>query len=150
MKKLSRQEFLTLLAWSSVGIPASLMGLGSFGFLVPNVTYGLSTVVKIGKPGDFVPGSNIFMPEQRLFIASEAKGMRAMSAVCTHLGCTVGKVEWGYQCPCHGSRFDASGRVLRGPAPKSLPWYKIFQGPDAFLMVDTRVEVPQETFLKST
>lgn len=43
---------------------------------------------------------------------------------CTHLGC----VPLGHQgpfngwfCPCHGSVFDASGRVRRGPAPKNLP-----------------------------
>jgi len=90
------------------------------------------------------------MPEQRLFVSSGAKGIRAMSAICTHLGCTVGRVEWGYQCPCHGSKFDAAGRVLRGPAPKPLPWYKIFQGPDAYLIVDTRVEVPTETFFELT
>ena len=150
MKKLSRQEFLALLAWSSVGIPASVMGIGSFGFLIPKVTYGRSSINKIGKSVDFPSGSNIFMPEQRLFIASEAEGIRAMSAVCTHLGCTVGRVEWGYQCPCHGSKFDAAGRVLRGPAPKPLPWYKIFQGPDAYLIVDTRVEVPTETFFELT
>jgi cytochrome b6-f complex iron-sulfur subunit len=150
MKKLSRQEFLTLLAWSSVGIPASLMGIGSFKFFVPNVTYGLASSVKIGKPGDLPPGSDIFMPEQRLFITSKAGGIRAMSAICTHLGCTVGRVEWGYQCPCHGSRFDAAGRVLRGPAPKPLPWFKILQGPDGLLLVDTRVQVPTKTFFKLT
>ncbi len=148
MKKLSRQEFLRLLAWSSVGIPASLMGIGSFEFFVPNVTYGLSSTVKIGKPVDFPSESTIFMPEQRLYITSEAEGITAMSAVCTHLGCTVGRVEWGYQCPCHGSRFDATGRVLRGPASKPLPWFKIFQGPDGLLLVDTRLQVPTKTFFK--
>lgn len=150
MKKLSRQEFLTLLAWSGVGIPASLMGIGSFEFFIPNVTYGLSSTVKIGKPEDLPAGSNVFIPEQRLFIASEAEGIRAMSAVCTHLGCTVGRVEWGYQCPCHGSRFDASGRVLRGPAPKPLPWFRIFEGPDGLLLVDTRIEVAVGTLFKVT
>ena len=72
----------------------------------------------------------------------------AMSAVCTHLGCTVGKLEWGYQCPCHGSRFDTGGRVLRGPAPKPLPWFKIFQGSDGRMVVDKRRGVPKGTFFK--
>jgi len=70
----------------------------------------------------------------------------AMSAVCTHLGCTVGKLEWGYQCPCHGSRFDTGGRVLRGPAQKPLPWFKIFQGPDGYVVVDTWRPIARGTF----
>jgi ubiquinol-cytochrome c reductase iron-sulfur subunit len=49
-------------------------------------------------------------------------------AVCTHLGCIpLGqksadpKGEWGgWFCPCHGSHFDVSGRVRKGPAPRNL------------------------------
>lgn len=149
MKRLSRQEFLALLAWSSVGIPASLMGAGSFAFLVPRVTSGSPSSLEIGRTEDFPPESQIILPENQLTIISEAAGLRAMSVRCTHLGCTVGKVEWGYQCPCHGSRFDHSGRVLRGPAPRPLPWFKILEGPDGLLVVDTSVEVPRGTFLKS-
>ena len=43
-------------------------------------------------------------------------------AVCTHLGCVPmdgGNYE-GWLCPCHGSQFDASGRIRRGPAPTNL------------------------------
>lgn len=43
--------------------------------------------------------------------------------VCTHLGCVpiayAGDFG-GYYCPCHGSHFDASGRVRKGPAPLNL------------------------------
>ncbi len=45
-------------------------------------------------------------------------------AVCTHLGCvpTVGKGEFGGSlCPCHGSQYDTSQRIRKGPAPKNLP-----------------------------
>ena len=48
--------------------------------------------------------------------------------ICTHLGCiplgnkpTDDRGAWGgYHCPCHGSEYDTSGRVRRGPAPRNL------------------------------
>ena len=40
--------------------------------------------------------------------------------LCTHLGCVPTRGEDGWLCQCHGSVFDGSGRVLRGPAPKNL------------------------------
>ncbi len=49
--------------------------------------------------------------------------------ICTHLGCIpLGnkpadlRGEWGgYFCPCHGSQYDTSGRIRKGPAPTNLP-----------------------------
>ena len=49
--------------------------------------------------------------------------------ICTHLGCvplgqkpTDPKGEWGgWFCPCHGSAYDTSGRIRKGPAPRNLP-----------------------------
>jgi len=44
--------------------------------------------------------------------------------VCTHLGCVplghAGDLD-GWFCPCHGSVYDASGRIVQGPAPANLP-----------------------------
>ena len=52
-----------------------------------------------------------------------------LEGVCTHLGCvplgqkmTDTKGEYnGWFCPCHGSHYDTSGRVRKGPAPDNLP-----------------------------
>ena len=47
-----------------------------------------------------------------------------MSGVCTHLGCVpLGESGdfGGWFCPCHGSHYDTSGRIRRGPAPRNLP-----------------------------
>src|SRR3954454_7641280 len=48
--------------------------------------------------------------------------LHEVSAVCTHLGCQVkfNQAERSWDCPCHGSRFDVSGRLIQGPAVKDL------------------------------
>jgi hypothetical protein len=44
---------------------------------------------------------------------------------CTHESCTItGFADSSYVCPCHGSRFDTSGRVLNGPASRALRQYQ--------------------------
>jgi ubiquinol-cytochrome c reductase iron-sulfur subunit len=60
---------------------------------------------------------------------------------CTHLGCVPighqGQYE-GWSCPCHGSLYDTSGRVRRGPAPTNLP-----VPPYAF-QTDTKIRIGEE------
>ncbi len=66
-----------------------------------------------------------------------------MIGVCTHLGCIPLGIDEGdpkgqfdgYFCPCHGSQYDAAGRIRKGPAPKNLvvPDYK-FESPTKILV----------------
>ncbi|MEO9515923.1 MAG: ubiquinol-cytochrome c reductase iron-sulfur subunit [Paracoccaceae bacterium] len=55
----------------------------------------------------------------------EAGEWLVMMGVCTHLGCVPlgdGSGEFGgWFCPCHGSHYDTSGRIRKGPAPENLP-----------------------------
>ena len=47
-----------------------------------------------------------------------------MLGVCTHLGCVPlgDKGDYdGWFCPCHGSHYDTSGRIRKGPAPTNMP-----------------------------
>jgi Rieske Fe-S protein len=60
-----------------------------------------------------------------LVMRIENDRFRVLSLECTHLGCTL---RWddttqGLACACHGSRFDDAGRVLEGPAKRSLDEY---------------------------
>jgi Rieske Fe-S protein len=59
-----------------------------------------------------------------LIVNSEGTGLEnfGLNAICTHLGCTVPWVpaENKFKCPCHGSQYNAQGKVIRGPAPLSL------------------------------
>ena len=55
--------------------------------------------------------------------------------VCTHMGCVPNKEGAGFVCHCHGSLYDDSGRVTRGPAPKNLevPPY-VFTAPNKIVI----------------
>ena len=58
--------------------------------------------------------------------------------VCTHLGCVPsfgGGDFGGWFCPCHGSQYDTSGRIRKGPAPKNLAV------PDYAFLSDTKVTI---------
>lgn len=56
-------------------------------------------------------------------LSQKTAGMvTAFSAICTHMGCTVGAGGAVLHCPCHGSSYNAfTGAVLGGPAPRPLP-----------------------------
>ena len=58
--------------------------------------------------------------------------------VCTHLGCVPlghsGEYD-GWFCPCHGSVYDTSGRIRKGPAPKNLVV------PDYAFLTDTKIKI---------
>lgn len=61
---------------------------------------------------------------EKLAVYRDERGeARAVSAKCTHMGCTVGwnPAEATWDCPCHGSRYSPDGRVINGPATKPLP-----------------------------
>jgi ubiquinol-cytochrome c reductase iron-sulfur subunit len=58
--------------------------------------------------------------------------------VCTHLGCVPlgqqGEFD-GWFCPCHGSHYDTSGRIRKGPAPLNLPV------PDYVFLDDNNIKI---------
>ncbi len=118
---------------------ASALALASTEVDVSNVTPGQIITVKWrGKP---VFIRNRTDEEMKKLAAMDWKGLRdpqsdearvkkghenllVVVGVCTHLGCVPlghqGEYE-GWFCPCHGSVYDASGRIHAGPAPLNLP-----------------------------
>jgi len=117
------------------GVGACVFG---FRYLSPNVLYEPSPVINVGKPEHYRAGSVTLDAKNGIFVVREAEGFYALSAVCTHLGClTVFKAETGeIACPCHGSTFRRDGTAIVGPAPKPLPWLKMWLADDGDLQVD--------------
>jgi nitrite reductase/ring-hydroxylating ferredoxin subunit len=80
--------------------------------------------VRLGFLRDFSAPQRILFLE-RVLVQHDKQGLSALSLTCTHQSCMVQtpeSLEGEYHCPCHGSRFDQSGKVLIGPAERDLPW----------------------------
>lgn len=146
--EISRRNFLGLASlWSAI-LPALAMLGGIFRMVKPNVHYEESKRFKIGTAENFPVGTMKKLDDKKVFIFSTDKGLHAISSVCTHLGCIVNITEWGFQCPCHGSRYNQNGKVIGGPAPRNLSWYEISKDIDGSLVVDASKEVPAGTVLE--
>ena len=111
--------------------------------LVPNVLYEPPLRRRIGLPKRF-PEGHTYLSDEKIFVIRKEGKVRALSAVCTHLGCTVGTQGEGYHCPCHGSSFSADGGNTGGPAPRPLPWHPLEIGGGGVLIVDLGTEVGPE------
>jgi cytochrome b6-f complex iron-sulfur subunit len=144
--ELNRRQFFIKVGATSLAVA----GAGSLAFglryLSPNVLYEPSPIVSAGKPDHYAENSVTLDPRLGLFVVHSERGFYALSAVCTHLGClTVWKPDAEViACPCHGSTFHRDGSVIAGPAPRALPWLKMWMSDDGDLMVDRSMIVPPE------
>lgn len=145
-----RRDFLNEAArWTTVGA-LGMAGVGLARMPQPGVLPGPSATLKIGSPGDYpVSAEPVRVPGQNLFVIHRPEGFAVVSAICTHLGCIVAPTPEGFDCPCHGSRFNKDGQVTRGPAPSPLKWFALELSPDGELLVDTRNSVPAGTLFKT-
>ena len=80
-------------------------------------------------PKDLKPGEGAVMDVngEDTALYNDGGKLMAASAICTHMGCTVGwnVEEKTFDCPCHGSRFKNDFSVLNGPAEEPLESRKI-------------------------
>jgi len=128
---MNRRKFIDLFLGGSL--------IGTFiAFLYPIISYLLPTkqteaVIKqitAAKLGELAPStSKIFKfgTSPGILINTPDGELRAFSAICTHLTCTViYESDMGtILCPCHNGRFDLSGNVVSGPPPAPLEAYNV-------------------------
>ena len=135
---LSRRQFFVKLGAASVAVAGIGTTVFAYQFLSPNVLYEPSPVVNAGKPGSYAPDSVTLDPQNGIYIVGAGEGFFALQAVCTHLGClTAWNQELGIiACPCHGSKFNREGVKIAGPAPRPLPWLRMWLSDEGDLMID--------------
>jgi cytochrome b6-f complex iron-sulfur subunit len=148
MKGIGRRDLLSLAAWGTFGASMVTALAGVFRLPKPAVIPEPSQKVKVGPPGSIPEMEYRIVAGRNIFVSRGEEGVFAISAICTHLGCVVAPAPSGFHCPCHGSRFDALGRVVGGPAPRGLDWLKVTGAPDGELVVDEGEPVPPRTYLK--
>lgn len=93
-------------------------------YLTPRSS-GKRRVLASAAAADVPTGGALVFREERIALLRDGSGYYALSLVCTHLGCTVAVSEDALSCPCHGSRFDRQGKVLKGPADRPLERIKV-------------------------
>ncbi len=147
--QIGRRTFVKI-GVGSIAVAACGTGLFAYQFMYPNVLYEPSPIVNAGKPDRYPADSVTLDPETGIYVVRSAEGFYALSAVCTHLGClTAWKPELGIiACPCHGSKFQRTGAKIEGPAPKPLPWLRMWLNEDGDLLVDRSTTITQKQMVR--
>lgn len=145
---MARRDFLGLSAlWTAV----AALGFAAIGMVrLPKaaVLSSPSKKFRTTLPDTLAAGQAFVPPGRSVAMFRDADGVYAISLICTHLGCIVKNQADGFECPCHGSRFHADGTVVKGPAPAALPWHKVTQSGEDFI-VDEDAMVPAGTKVKA-
>ncbi len=135
-----------------------LLALFGLGFLIPGIRISSPLAVRAKElvffplvSEDEVPRAGVKKTEltfsvngkerkARVFIVSSPEGPTVFSAVCSHLGCLVNyqKEKGEFVCPCHGGRYDLSGKNIAGPPPAPLTRFPV-RTQDGMLMVGVKV-----------
>jgi cytochrome b6-f complex iron-sulfur subunit len=147
-----RRSFLKIL-WIVLGIAA----IGEFtGVIISFLRRGKSggelekatDIIDAGNVDKFLPDSVTANTQGRFYLCRMADGgFLALSSKCTHLGCTVpwDDKERKFACPCHGSSFDITGKVITSPAPRPLDIYPVYIE-NNIVKVDTGRSIKRDKF----
>ena len=160
---ITRKQFLGKALGGTFGAFMGIQALAWLGFLWPKVSGGFGSKVDAGKIEDLknqiiqADGSVIpaFIPEARAYVlpfsestagdsqftdgSTIADGLVAVYQRCVHLGC---RVPWcnssqGFECPCHGSKYNMVGEYYAGPAPRNLDRFVVNVSSSGKLIIDT-------------
>ena len=145
----TRRQFFNRAITASFGSFLALQGVFYLGFFWPKLSGGFGADIDAGpvtdlrtqvftSDGAVLP---VFIPEARAYLVpapanlSEqfeglnvaAEGLMALFQRCVHLGC---RVPWcapsqGFECPCHGSKYNVIGEYFGGPAPRNLDRFQV-------------------------
>ncbi len=165
----TRRQFFNRALGVTFGTFSGLLGTSFLAFLWPRISGGFGSDVSAGLVGDLLDqainddGSitPVFVPEARAYVVPgpdalsaqfdgrsvEAGGVMAIWQKCVHLGC---RVPWcstsqGFECPCHGSKYNSIGEYNAGPAPRNLDRFvvEITDGGELIIKTGTVVETPR-------
>lgn len=143
---MTRRAFLNRALASMFGLFLAGFGLASLAFLWPRVKGGFGSDIDAGDADEILAAvlnpdgtvNPMFLPEARAYIvpmldesvsgsqfeenATVDASLVALFQTCVHLGC---RVPWcapsqGFECPCHGSKYNSVGEFISGPAPRNL------------------------------
>ena len=147
----TRRETFVKLGLGTLGVAGAGAAVFGYEFLSPNVLYEPSPITNAGKPERYPQGTVTADPKTGIYIVHGPQGFYALSAVCTHLGCLT---SWSAEqnqiaCPCHGSKFNAEGVKVEGPAPRPLAWLRVWLSDEGDLMIDRSTTVPARQFLRT-
>lgn len=141
---MSRRSFFSRVGWSAFFTFLGTILLGTLRFMFPRVLFEPSPVFKAGFPEDYAVGtvSEKWIKDFRVWIRRDEEGIFAISAVCTHLGCTPRwlAADSKFKCPCHGSGFTPTGINFEGPAPRPLERLKVSLAEDGQILVDRSIK----------
>lgn len=164
----SRRQFFNRAITATFGSFLGLFGLYGLAFFWPRLSGGFGSDVDAGAVNDLAaqtvnPDGTIgpvFVPEARAYVVPapdtlpeqfegssvEAGGFMALFQRCVHLGC---RVPWcatsiGFECPCHGSKYNSIGEYNAGPAPRNLDRFVVELREDRFVIrTGTIIETPR-------
>jgi cytochrome b6-f complex iron-sulfur subunit len=165
----TRRQFFNRALGATFGTFTGLFGLASLSFLWPRLSGGFGADVNVGAAADLLAqainedGSitPVFIPEARAYVVPgppalsaefagkdvEAAGVMALYQRCVHLGCRVPwcQTSQGFECPCHGSKYNGIGEYNAGPAPRNLDRFVVELNAAGELIVKTGsiIETPR-------
>jgi cytochrome b6-f complex iron-sulfur subunit len=156
----SRRDFQRRALVSSVLLFSAEFGLGTVGFLWPNLRGGFGSKINAGSINDiksFIESNKqpYYVGQGRFYVVEwngqpgtgqanypavgvTTNGIMPLYQKCVHLGCRVPfcqQSQW-FECPCHGSKYNDAGEYQLGPAPRGLDRFAVTMDGDS-VIVDT-------------